>query len=53
MKFQLINSEKNSWISLSPLDLPSVSKYKAANDTVKPRVGLFWSKVGKIRTLDG
>ena len=20
---------------------------------IKPRVGLFWSKVGKIRTLDG
>ena len=39
--------------TLSPLDLPSVSEYKAADDTLKPRVGLFWSKVGKITTLDG
>ena len=39
--------------TLSPLDLPSVSEYKAADDTLKARVGLFWSKVGKIRTLDG
>ena len=39
--------------TLSPLDFPSVSKYKATDDTVKPRVGLFWSKVGKIRILDG
>ena len=39
--------------TLSPLDLPSVSEYKAADDTLKPRVGLFWSKVGRITTLDG
>ena len=35
------------------MDLPSVSEYKAADDTVKPRVGLFWNKVGRIRTLEG
>ena len=39
--------------TLSPCDHPSVSEYKAADDTVKPRVGLFWSKVGRIKTLEG
>ena len=39
--------------TLSPLDLPSVSEYKAADFMVRPRVGIFWSKVGKIRTLEG
>ena len=38
---------------LSPGDLPSVQCYKAADGTEKPRVGLFWSQVGTLTTLDG
>ena len=45
---------------LSPEDLPSPSEFKAADLTMKPRVGAFWSRVGafwsrvsKIKTLDG
>lgn len=38
---------------LSPADLPSLSTYKAADGTEKPRAAVFWSEVGKIKTLDG
>ena len=39
--------------TLSPSDLPTPSEYLAADGTLKPRTGLFWSKVGKLMTLDG
>ena len=38
---------------LSPEDLPPTSLYKAADLTMKPRVGRFWSEVSNIKTLDG
>ena len=38
---------------LSPADLPSVSKYKAADGVMRPRVGLYWAEVGRVCTLDG
>ena len=37
---------------LSPADLPSLSKYEAANLTQKPRVGNFWPAAECIKTLD-
>ena len=37
---------------LSPADLPSLSMYKATDHTEKPRVGVFWSSVELIKTLD-
>ena len=39
--------------TISPSELPSVVEYKAADGTMKPRIGLFWSEVGKMTTLDG
>ena len=38
---------------LSPADLPSLSMYKAAGLTQKPRVGNFWFAVKRTKTLDG
>ncbi len=38
---------------LSPGDLPPPSEYKAADLTLKPRVGAFWSRVSETKTLDG
>ena len=38
---------------LSPEDLPPTSLYKAADLTMKPRVGRFWSEVSNIKTFDG
>ena len=38
---------------LSPDDLPSSESYKAADDSEKPCVGLFWCQVVKLTTLDG
>ena len=38
---------------LSPGDLPSVVKYKAADGTMRAKAGLFWSEIGKMATLDG
>ena len=32
--------------TLSPSDLPTPSEYLAADGTLKPRTGLFWSIVG-------
>ena len=39
--------------SLSPMDLPSVTTYKSADGTMRPRAGAFWCNVGKMITLDG
>ena len=36
---------------LSSADVPSMSMYKAADCTRKPRVGVFWSSVELIKTL--
>ena len=38
---------------LSPVDLPSLSTYEAADLTQKPRVGSFWPEAERIKTLDG
>ena len=38
---------------LSQADLPSLCMYKAADGSEKPCSGLFWSKVGKMKTFDG
>ena len=38
---------------LSPSDLPSTSNYKAADGVMRPRVGLYWTEVGKLSTLEG
>ena len=38
---------------LSPANLPSLRMHKAADHTEKPRVGVFWSSVELIKTLDG
>ena len=40
-------------LQLSPDDLPTIKTYDAADKSKKPRAGVFWSEVGKIRTLDG
>ena len=39
--------------TLSPCDLPTPGEYHAADGTIKPRTGIFWSEVGKLKTLDG
>ena len=39
--------------SLSPGDLPTPEKYRAADKPMKPRAGAFWWGVRKLRTLDG
>ena len=38
---------------LSPGDLPSIVKYKAADGVLRAKAGLFWSEVNKMTTLDG
>ena len=38
---------------LSPGDLPSIVKYKAADGVMRSKAGLFWSEVKKITTFDG
>ena len=38
---------------LSPGDLPSVVKYKAADGVMRSKSGQFWSEIKKITTLDG
>ncbi|SMN12557.1 hypothetical protein SPBRAN_1766 [uncultured Candidatus Thioglobus sp.] len=38
--------------TLSPMDHPSLSTYKSATGE-KPRAGVFWHEVSKIRALDG
>ena len=38
---------------LPQADLPSLSTYKAADGSEKPRNGLFWSKVGEMKKFDG
>ena len=38
---------------LSPGDLPSVFKYKAADGVMRSKSGQFWSEIKKITTLDG
>ena len=38
---------------LSPGDLPSIVKYKAADGVMRFKAGLFWSEVKKITTFDG
>ena len=38
---------------LSPEDLPALRYYKDCNGVEKPRPGLFWWEVGKIKTLLG
>ena len=38
---------------LSPGDLPSVVKYKAADGVMRSKAGLFWSEIKKMTTLDG
>ena len=38
--------------TLSPGDLPDPSLYKSASGE-KPRAGVFWMEVGKLKTLDG
>lgn len=37
---------------LSPGDLPSIVKYKAADGVMRSKAGLFWSEVKKITTFD-
>ena len=39
--------------TLSPTDLPTTGEYLAADGTMKPKTGFFWSEVGKLITLDG
>ena len=38
---------------LSPTDLPMLVEYKAADGVLRPKVGLFWLKVGKMMTFEG
>ena len=38
---------------LSPGDLPSIVKYKAADRAMRSKPGLFWSEVKNMTTLDG
>ena len=38
---------------LSPEELPALRYYKDCNGVEKPRPGLFWREVGKIKTLLG
>ena len=38
---------------LSPGELPSVVKYKAADGITRSKASLFWVEVGKMVTLDG
>jgi hypothetical protein len=38
---------------LSPSDLPTIQKYKAADKTEKICVGDFWNRVSKLPTVDG
>ena len=37
---------------LSQAELPSLSMYKAADGSEKPRSGLFWSKIGEMKKLE-
>jgi hypothetical protein len=37
---------------LSPGDLPSIVKYKAADGVMRAKAGLFWSEINKMTTLD-
>ena len=38
---------------LSPGDRPQVKMYKTGDKTEKPRAGLFWAELSKIKTFDG
>ena len=38
---------------LSPNDLPTLAKYKAADVVMRPKAGLFWLEVGKMTTFEG
>ena len=38
---------------LSPMDLPTVTEYTAADKTKRPCIGKYWWEVGKIVTLYG
>ena len=38
---------------LSPNDLPTLAKYKAADAVMRPKAGLFWLEVGKMTTFEG
>ena len=34
-------------------DLPEIKEYKAADGQKKPKAGLFWLEVGKMKTMEG
>ena len=38
---------------LSPNDLPTLVKYKAADGVMRSKAGLFWLEVGKMTTIEG
>lgn len=40
-------------IKLSPTELPPIDTYKSATGDDKPRPGLFWNEVSKMRTFEG